>query len=481
MTVLEYFKQICKIPRGSGNEEGIRNFLVSWANENGFTNATDATGNLVIYRNATPGYEKKESLALQGHMDMVCVKIPGSDHDFTKDPIKTVEKDGFLYAKETSLGADNGIAIAMVMALFTDPDAKHGPLEAIFTVSEETSLKGAFGLNPALITSRRMLNLDSEEEGVIYTGCAGGADIKAKLCTKPSPVPQGMQAVYLKVRGMKGGHSGGEIHRQRANAIRVLASMLDAVNEAGYSYMLSSFSGGERHNVIPFSAECVICVKAEEKKTIVHNILLPVFEKLKHEYSVEEPDMVCDHYCSQHNPELKVPATAVDSETSASMIQCLVCMPHGVKSFSKVIAGVVKTSDNLAIVRMENGNLEIVISVRSLSEFSKNQLIRRIRLILSRFGLETSISDDYPSWSPDANSQMCKLCAQVWKEMTGKDAVITSIHAGLECGVINSKIEGMDSVSTGPDLFDVHSTEEHISIESAERIYEFVKRLVSSC
>lgn len=478
MTVLDYFKQISRVPRGSGNEEGIRNFLISWSDSNGFAHATDSTGNLIIYRNATPGYEDKEPLALQGHMDMVCVKKTGSNHDFTKDPIETVEKDGFLYAKETSLGADNGIAIATVMALFTDPDAQHGPLEAIFTVSEETSLKGAFGLDPSLIKSRRLLNLDSEEEGVIYTGCAGGADIKAKYTATLSPVPEDMQAVYLKVYGLKGGHSGGEIHRQRANAIRILAAMLDAVNEAGYSYMLSSFAGGERHNVIPYSAECVICVKADEKKEIVHNILMGTFKKYKAEYAVEDPDMDLEHYCSQHEPELKVPSVAIDCKTSASLIQAIVCMPHGVRSFSKVIKGVVKTSDNLAIVRIKSGIAEFVISVRSLSEFSKSQLLRRIHLILTRFGFETTLSDDYPAWSPNANSQMCNLCAKVWKEMTGKDAVITSIHAGLECGVINSKIEGMDSVSTGPDLFDVHSTREHLSIESAERLYDFVKRLV---
>ena len=478
MTVLDYFKQICKVPRGSGNEEGIRNFLISWAENNGFSHATDATGNLVIYRKATPGYENREPLALQGHMDMVCVKKPGSNHDFTKDPIETVEKDGFLYAKDTSLGADNGIAIATVMALFTDPEAEHGPLEAIFTVSEETSLKGAFGLDPSLIKSRRLLNLDSEEEGVIYTGCAGGADIKAKFCTPLSPVSPDMQAVYLRVHGMKGGHSGGEIHRQRANAVRILAAMLDAVNEAGYGFMLSSFSGGERHNVIPGNAECVICVKEEEKKTIVHNILLPTFRKLKAEYSVEDPDMDCEHYCSHHNPSLKVPSEAVDCETSASMVQVLVCMPHGVRSFSKVVKGVVHTSDNLAIVRINDGKFDMDISVRSLSEFSKNQLIRRISLILKRFDMEVSTDNGYPAWTPDANSQMCRLCAKVWKEMTGKDAVITSIHAGLECGVINSRIEGMDSVSTGPDLFDVHSTQEHLSIESAGKMYDFVKRLV---
>lgn len=479
MTVLDYFKQICKVPRGSGNEEGIRNFLISWAQNNGFAHATDATGNLVIYRNATPGFEDRAPLALQGHMDMVCVKKPGSDHDFTKDPIETVEKDGFLYAKDTSLGADNGIAIATVMALFTDPEAKHGPLEAIFTVSEETSLKGAFGLDPSLIKSRRLLNLDSEEEGVIYTGCAGGADIKATCTSALSPVGEDMQAVYLKVYGMKGGHSGGEIHRQRANAIRILAAMLDAVNENGYSYMLSSFFGGERHNVIPGSAECTICVKAEDKKNIVHNILMPTFRKLKAEYAVEDPDMECEHYCSHHNPELKVPAKALDCETSASMVQALVCMPHGVRSFSKVIKGVVHTSDNLAIVRIKDGIFNIDISVRSLSEFSKNQLIRRICLILNRFDMETNVDNGYPAWTPDANSEMCRLCAKVWKEMTGKDAVITSIHAGLECGVINSRVEGMDSVSTGPDLFDVHSTEEHLSIGSADRLYDFVKRLVS--
>lgn len=480
MTVLDYFSLICKVPRESGNENGIRSFLVSWAVENGFPYAVDTCGNLVIYRKATPGYENVPPLALQGHMDMVCVKTANSSHDFLKDPIEPVEKDGFLYAKDTSLGADNGIALAMTMALFTDPEAQHGPLEAVFTVSEETSLKGAFGLDPSLVKSRRMINLDSEEEGVIYIGCAGGADIKASYTADISPVPEGYEAVYLKVCGMKGGHSGGEIHRQRANAVRVLVNMLDAVSESGYRFMLSRFNGGERHNVIPSEAECVICVKPEEKKTIVHDILLGTFEKLKQEYRSEDPQMKCEHCCSAHNPALKVPAEAASFESTERIVQTLLCVPHGVKSFSTTVKGIVKTSDNLAIVSLENGKLNMSVSVRSLSEYSKNRLIRRILLILGSFGMTTCVTDGYPAWTPDNSSELCRIFADEWKKFTGKDAVVTSIHAGLECGVINSRIGGMDSISVGPDIFEVHSVNEHISIDSANRFYGFLKHLVGA-
>ncbi len=478
MDTLDFFRKICEIPRESGNENGIRSFLLDWARSNNFEATTDKAGNVIVYRDATPGFENVPPVCLQGHMDMVCVKTPQSNHNFLTDPIEIVEKDGFLYAKDTSLGADNGIALAMIMALFTDPEAKHGKLEALFTFSEETGMFGAFGLDGSLIKSRRMINLDSEEEGIIYIGCAGGTDVDATFKASLQAVPQDWEPVFIKVGGLKGGHSGGEIHRQRANAVKVLAQMLCALEEENRPFMLSSIEGGTRRNVIPSEASCVICLPSETKKASM-KLILGAFEKIKDLYAVEDPGMMNDHYCSHHNSSLKKPEKAFCAEDSARLARALFCTPHGVSAMSKAVEGVVETSQNLAIIKTKDNCVDVSISVRSLVEYAKATQVKINEYLLQSFGFETKTGGDYPSWAPDRNSELCAFCAKAWKDVTGKDPVITSIHAGLECGVINSRVPGMDSVSLGPDLFDVHSTNEHLSVASAARIYDFVKHLLS--
>jgi len=473
MDFFDFFEQICRVPRESGNEEGIRRFLLSWAEDNGLEGLRDMAGNVIIRCHATPGFEDVPPVALQGHMDMVCVRTQDSTHNFLTDPIQTVERDGYLYAKDTSLGADNGIALAMIMALFTDSQAKHGPLEAVFTFSEETGMDGAFALDGSLIKSRRMLNLDSEEEGIIYIGCAGGVDVTAHRRSVQEAVPHDWKTLKIGVNGMKGGHSGAEINRQRANAIKVLAQLLCALEKDAIPFMLSCFAGGERHNVIPSSAKCTLSVPSG-KEEACRNTLQKAFSLIKDEFAVEEPDMVCSI-----NPAEKE-STATGAAESARLMRALFCTPHGVHSWSKTVEGVVQTSDNLAIVSTDKGGMSVHISVRSLSEFEKEEAASKIAMILESFGFETATGNGYPCWTPDAASPLLRLCAKAWKDFTGKDALITSMHAGLECGVINSRIPGMDSVSTGPDLFDVHSVNEHLSIESAKRVYGFVKYLLEA-
>ncbi|MBP5757017.1 MAG: aminoacyl-histidine dipeptidase, partial [Spirochaetales bacterium] len=248
MDTFEYFKQLCKIPRESGNEEGVRQYLLSWAKDNNFEAVRDSAGNIIIRAEATKGCENIPSVALQGHMDMVCVKTAESKHDFLKDPIEVYEDGDFLKAKDTSLGGDDGIAIAMVQALFTDPSAKHGPLEAIFTFSEETGMDGAFGLDGSLIRSRRLINIDSEEEGIIYIGCAGGIDLVGKASYEMKDVPSDWDTIEISLSGLKGGHSGGEIHQQRLNAVKALSRILVSIELSGIPFMLHSFKGGTRRN-----------------------------------------------------------------------------------------------------------------------------------------------------------------------------------------------------------------------------------------
>ena len=476
MDTFEYFKQLCKIPRESGNEEGVRQYLLSWAKDNNFEAIRDSAGNIIIRAEATKGCENIPSVALQGHMDMVCVKTAESKHNFLTDPIEVYEDGDFLKAKDTSLGGDDGIAIAMVQALFTDPSAKHGPLEAIFTFSEETGMDGAFGLDGSLIRSRRLINIDSEEEGIIYIGCAGGIDLVGKASYEMKDVPSDWDTIEISLSGLKGGHSGGEIHQQRLNAVKALSRILVSIELSGIPFMLHSFKGGTRRNVIPSEACCSICLPEATKHDAVA-IIEKTFQDIKAEYSIEEPSFTMSKACSHHGA-VKV-STAIDADMSLLLVKALDACPHGVYTRSKAIPGIVETSDNLAIVSVENGELDVQISVRSSVDSAKMHLVNVAKIILESFGISCTIGDGYPSWTPDPKSKLAKFCAEAYEAQTGKKPVITAIHAGLECGVINSKCPGMDSVSIGPDMYDIHSTNEKLSISSTKRTYKFLKHLLS--
>ncbi len=477
MDLFEYFSQICKIPRESGNEEGMRQFILKWASENNIEAKRDKAGNIIARIPASKGFEDKPSVALQGHMDMVCVKTPNSEHDFTKDPIETYIDGDYLRAKDTSLGADNGIGVAMTMAIFTDPSCKHGPLEAIFTFSEETGMDGAFNLDGSCIKSQRLINLDSEEEGVIYIGCAGGIDLVAEQNYKLNDALKTSKAIKISIDGLKGGHSGGEIHLQRLNAVSAMSRILMAIKEANCDFSLKSFDGGVRRNVIPSTCKCSIFVVSDDC-TKVQKAIEKTIAILKDENKFEEPNLKVK-YTVEDCKSCPKSCKAISKEDSLAVTKALFATPHGVYAMSKALPGIVETSDNLAIARLEDGKLHIEISVRSNIDSAKFFLVNRIYTILDAFGLNCKIGDGYPSWAPNPNSKLAKFCAKAYEDNTGRKATITAIHAGLECGVISSLVPGMDSVSIGPDLFDVHSTNEHLSISSAKRSYEFVKHLLS--
>jgi len=481
MNLFDYFNEICQIPRESGNEEGMRKYLLSWASKNRIEATKDKAGNIIARIPASKGYENKPSVALQGHMDMVCVKVPGSNHDFTKDPIETYIDKDFLRAKDTSLGGDNGIGIAMTMAAFTDPNCKHGPLEAIFTFSEETGMDGAFNLDGSLIQSRRLINLDSEEEGVIYIGCAGGIDIVANQEYKLNDAPKEAKALKINIEGLKGGHSGGEIHLQRLNAISAMARLLLALEKEGCPFMIKSFDGGVRRNVIPSTCKCTIFISNSGYEKAQKAIEI-ASKNLKEENKFEEPNLKIEYKledclnCEKNSSGL---CKALSRENSLTIAKALFALPHGVFAMSKALPGIVETSDNLAIAHIKDGVFHLEMSVRSNIDSAKYFLANKIYTILEAFGIKGHIGEGYPSWSPNPNSKLAKFCAKAYEDNTGKKAVVTAIHAGLECGVINSIVPGMDSVSIGPDLFDVHSTNEHLSISSAQRTYDFVKHLLS--
>lgn len=457
------FEEIERIPRESGNEEGIRQFLLNWGKEHKLETVVDGVGNVIMKCPATKGFETVPSVALQGHMDMVCVKKEGSPHDFTKDPIEVVEENGIIHAKDTSLGADNGIAIALILDIFSDPESEHGKLEGIFTVAEETGLIGAFGIDASLIESRRLLNLDSEEEGVFYIGCAGGIEIDATH--KLSWTDAEGEAIKVKISGCLGGHSGSEIGKQRANAINLLGRFLNRVP----GYQIAEISGGTRRNVIPSTSSAIIVVSDKENVKIIARDLL---EELKGEYAISDPAI---------NIELEdcsLPKKAITKNISSKIGDLLFTSPTGVKAMSLSLPGIVETSDNLAIVDMTEEEIKVIWSVRSSVESSKLNLAYQIQTLAEAYGFQSVLSGDYPAWQPNPQSKFTEEVSASYKKITGKDPVITAIHAGLECGIINKAVAGMDSLSLGPNLFDVHSVNEHVEVLSAERTAAFVKAML---
>lgn len=463
------FNAISEIPRESGHEEKIREFLVSWAKEHNLEAKIDRAGNVIIKAEATKGMEKKEPLALQAHMDMVCVKKEGSKHDFRKDPIEILAKNGKLVAKDTSLGADNGIGMAIAMDALSDKELEHGRLEAIFTFSEETGLNGAFQLEEKDVVSRRLINLDSEEEGIFYIGCAGGVDITADYENmSPESVTKG-KALRVKASGMLGGHSGGEIHKERANAIKVLSRALYTIQK-DQDLLLSDIKGGTRRNVIPSSAEALIVVNDADK---ARRAISELQKKLSDEYSLSDPNIRLDV------EEESLPDRALSDFDSYDVIGVLYSSPNGVRAMSLKTPGIVETSSNLAVVSMKNMKVFVEWSVRSLVESLRDNTADEIIALASLCGFNAKSGSAYPGWAPNPDSKLSKELREAYRDFTGKDPIVTSIHAGLECGIINDRIKGMDSISIGPDLFDVHSVNENLDIKSAERLDSFIKAFVS--
>ncbi len=457
------FSDISSIPRESGNEEGIRNYLLSWAIEHGINAIKDEVGNVIMKVKATPGYEDYPSIALQGHMDMVCVKREGSTHDFTKDPIEVMTDGKYVWAKDTSLGADNGIAIALALDIFSDEKAEHGPLEGIFTVNEEVGLTGAENVEAKYIDSRRLLNLDSEEEGIFYIGCAGGIEVEGERKCRWETAEG--ESVKIKVSGLLGGHSGGEIHKERANALKLLGRALNRIP----GYKIASIKGGTRRNVIPSTAEAVITVAdTSVAESIVNNLQ----KEIETEYKYSDPN-------AQISIEkAETPEMVLTENLSRKIGETLFVSPAGVRSWSMALKGVVETSDNMAIIEMDEKSVKITYSIRSSVETSKLNLAYEIQTILEGNGFTVRIGGGYPAWAPNPDSTFTKEVKEAYIKIVGKEPVITAIHAGLECGTINDKIPGMDSLSIGPNLFDVHSVNEHVEVESAERVAAFVKAML---
>jgi dipeptidase D len=466
--ILDIFEKLSAVPRKSKHEEKIREWLLGWAKENSLAAKSDAAGNVLIEVPGSAGYESSPTVVIQGHMDMVCEKTPDSKHDFSKDPIEFVFDGDWLKANKTTLGADNGIAIAFALILATDKETPHPPLELLFTVDEETGLTGANKLEPGFIKGKTLLNIDSEDEGVFTIGCAGGINSQVSLNLKREST-SGSDAFLLKVGGLKGGHSGVDVAKQRANAIRLLARCLDHLS-CNTSLQIADIKGGSAHNAIPRDAEASVALGDTNK---AQELLKSYVADLKAEYEKNEPELTIT---LEKSSESIREVLTTDSQKRATAL--ILALPNGVAEMSTGIEGLVETSNNMATVEIEGETLKILSSQRSSVVSRLGEVTRRIETITELAGGVATTNDGYPPWEANWNSALMEKCKAVYQRRFGKEPVIEVIHAGLECGIIGDKNPGMDMISFGPTIENPHSPDERVRVSDIGKIWDFIADLM---
>lgn len=471
--IIDTFAQISAIPRKSGNEECIRQFLIDWARNNKFLYITDKVGNLIIKIAASKGMEDRATIVLQGHLDMVCEKTPDSTHDFSKDPISFVYDGEWLKADRTTLGADNGIAIAMAMCLATDGKVKHGPLELLFTIEEETGLTGAKGLETGIIQAKYLINIDSERDDVFTVGCAGGKDTHIELDLGYEEVPYDYRGMHIKVSGLTGGHSGENIIDERANAIRVLNRIIHSIRDI-CDLRLTWFKGGTAHNAIPRDAEATFFVPTNQLQVVQEHVARAEIY-LKSEFERTDPELqvyLAEMYIT---PDRR----AMMSYITLKVLDLIYAMPHGVAARSTDMPHLVETSSNLAKVWVDGGRLFIHSSQRSSVMTRLDALTHRIESIGRLAGARVQSGNGYPSWRPDFNSELLAACKKIYKSLFDSEPRVEAIHAGLECGLIGNLHPGMQMISLGPTIKNPHSPDERMFLPSLNKVYKLLSKILA--
>jgi dipeptidase D len=460
------FKHICSIPHPSKHEEKITAWLLQWAKEHNISALQDSVGNIIFSKPATKGYENRKGVILQGHIDMVPQKNSDKVHDFTQDPIEIqIGDDGWVRANGTTLGADNGIGCAAAMSILESNDIAHGPLEVLVTVDEETGMTGAFGLKPDVLHGDILMNLDSEDEGELYVGCAGGLDASITFDYKQEPVPKGYATFELAVKALKGGHSGMDIDTGRANANKILFRCLKQIVQK-YNVRISSIDGGSLRNAIPREAFATICIPSD-KVDLLKEYVEKFFSVVKTELSLVEPD-VCISLA-----EAKA-ETLIDEKTSMNLIDAVYGCPNGVIRMSDSVKGLVETSTNLAIVKSENGQISIACLLRSSVDTAKEDLAEMMGSIFCLAGAKCAFSGGYPGWKPNMKSEILQTMIKTYESLYKKTPLIKAIHAGLECGLLGGVYPNLDMISFGPTIRNPHSPDERVKIESVEKFWNFL-------
>lgn len=464
--VFQYFEEISQIPRGSGNEKAISDYLVSVAKKLNLEVYQDEALNVIIKKPGTKGYENSETVILQGHMDMVCEKNKGTEHDFEKDPIKLRVVDDMIYATDTTLGSDNGIAVAYSLAILDSTDIPHPPLEVLITTDEETGMSGAMAVSKEHITGKILLNLDNEEEGHLLVSCAGGVRSKHLLKVNLEEVGNYNNFLHIAIRGLKGGHSGMEINKERGNSNKIMGRVLKSL--LPIDYKLASLHGGSKNNAIPREADAIIALKSEDVEK-AKEIINSWTEVLVNELKTQDPGVKVS--ILENTEKVEKLFTRVDTEKAVNLLYLI---PNGINTNSVEIEDLVESSTNLGVVKTNGDIVEYDSAIRSSVASLKDEIVLRSKTIGELLGAEFETTAGYPEWQYDSESKVRVLCQDVYKRMYGKDAKIVAIHAGVECGLFNEKLGKLDMISFGPDLFDVHTPQEHMSISSVKNVWEYL-------
>ena len=462
--VFHYFEEICQVPRPSKKEEKIVAYLKEFGKKHNLETKVDEVGNVLIKKPASKGMENCKTVVLQSHVDMVCEKNNNVSHDFLIDPIETIIDGEWMKANGTTLGADNGIGVATELAILADDTLEHGPIECLFTIDEETGLTGAFALKEGFMNGDILLNLDSEDEGELFIGCAGGIDSVAEFNYYEADVPDGYFFCKIEVKGLKGGHSGGDIHLGRANANKILNRFLTlAFNK--YDLYLCEIDGGNLRNAIPREAHAIIAIPEANKHDLRTDLNVFTAE-VQAEYAVTDPDM--ELILSSEPARAK----AIDADTTQRLLQTLYAVPHGVYAMSQDIPGLVETSTNLASIKMKPGNIiRIETSQRSSTASSKQDIANMVRTVFEMGGAVVTFGEGYPGWKPNTHSEILEIATASYKRLFGVDAQVKAIHAGLECGLFLDKYPSLDMISFGPTLQGVHSPDERMLIPTVEKFW----------
>lgn len=459
-----HFEEICKYPRPSKKEEKIAAHIFSVGESLGLETTKDKFGSILIRKPATPGFENRKTVVLQSHIDMVCEKNRGVEHDFDNDPIQPFIDGDWVKAKGTTLGADNGIGVAAALAVLESKDIQHGPIEALFTLDEETGLTGANSLKKNWLKADILINMDSEEEGSLYIGCSGGLNTQASFKIKPEKAPKNNLSFEVNVTGLKGGHSGLEINIGRANAVKLLVRLLYSYGKTN-EYHIANIEGGNKHNAIPREAFAKVLIPKKDEKTF-KKFVKKFNATVKEEYISAEPDL------NISLEKIKGIDKVFNPKLQKNLINALYAVPHGVIKMSPDIPELVETSTNLAVVTTEGKHVSIVTTQRSSVASEITDIRDMVSSAFELAGAQLMYNDGYPGWKPDMNSEILQVFKKSFTELYGREPEIKAIHAGLECGIIKEKYPEMDMISFGPTMFGVHSPDERLKIDTVPKFWE---------
>ena len=468
--VFKYFEEISQIPRGSGNEKEISDYLRKFGEDLGLETIQDEALNIIIRKPATKGYENAPGVVLQGHMDMVCEKNKGTNHDFTKDPLQLRIDGDYIYATDTTLGADNGIAVAMGLAVLASNDIEHPALEVLVTVDEEAGMSGAMALDGNLVKGKYILNLDSEEEGHLLVSCAGGVTALSTIPVEFKDADSSKVAYSLEIKGLLGGHSGMDIIKQRANSNKLLGRLLNLIS---IDFDLAKVEGGSKNNAIPRESDCVLMINPSDKETFISDVER-ITATFKHEFSTSDPglEVICKETTS--------PSKVLNCDSKSRVISMLNIIPNGIQTMSMDIENLVESSTNIGVLRTTDSAVTFECAVRSSVGSLKTDITNRMELLTKQLNGTLQLISDYPAWEYAKNSQLEKMCIDAYKNLTGNEPIIMALHAGLECGLLLEKMPHAEAISFGPNMYDVHTPNEHLSISSTENTWKFLLAVLKS-